>query len=40
MVGGPSIVFTLKAVVGESDIPKSTKVCKSFVGIDASELHH
>ena len=39
MVGGPSIVFTRKAVVDESFIRKSTNVCKSIVGIDASQLY-
>ena len=33
---GPSIVFTRKAIVDEVFIRKSTKLCKSFVGIDAS----
>ena len=36
MVGGPSIVFTLKAMVDETFICKSTNLCKSIVGIDAS----
>ena len=39
MVGGPSIVFTRKAVVDETFIRKSEKICKSFVGIDASQLY-
>ena len=38
-VGGPSIVFTRKAVVNETFIRKSTNLCKSFVGIDASQLY-
>ena len=38
MVGGPSIVFTRKAVVDETFICKSTKLCYSIVGIDASQL--
>ena len=38
MVGGPSIVFTRKAVVDETFIRKSTNLCKSVVGIDASQL--
>ena len=38
VVGGPSIVFTRKAVVDETSIRKSTNICKSFVGIDASQL--
>ena len=39
MVGGPSIVFTRKAVVDETFISKSTNLCKSIVGIDASQLY-
>ena len=39
IVGGPSIVFTRKAVVEETFIRKSTNLCKSIVGIDASELY-
>ena len=39
MVGGPSIVFTRKAVVDETFIRKSSNLCKSIVGIDASQLH-
>ena len=38
MVGGPSIVFTRKAVVDETFIRKSSTLCKSIVGIDASQL--
>ena len=38
MVGGPSIVHTLKAVVEETFIRKSSNLCKSIVGIDASQL--
>ena len=37
MVGGPSIVFTRK--LDETFIRKSTKLCKSIVGIDASQLY-
>ena len=37
MVGGPSIVFTRKAVVDETFIRKSSNLCKSVVGIDASQ---
>ena len=40
LVGGPSIVFTRKAVVDETFIRKSTNLCKSTVGIDASQLYH
>ena len=39
MVGGPSIVFTRKAVVDETFIRNSRKICKSIVGIDASQLY-
>ena len=39
MVGGPSIVFTRKAVVVESFRRKSSNLCKSIVGIDASQLY-
>ena len=39
MTGGPSIVFTKKAVVNETFIRKSKNLCKSIVGIDASQLY-
>ena len=39
VVGGPSIGFTRKAVVNETFIRKSTNLCKSIVGIDASQLY-
>ena len=39
MVGGPSFVFTRKAVVVESFIRKSSNLCNSIVGIDASQLY-
>ena len=39
MVGGPSIFFTRKAVVDETFIRKSSNLCKSIVGIDASQLY-
>ena len=39
MVGCPSIVFTRKDVVDETFIRKSTNLCKSIVGIDASQLY-
>ena len=39
VVGGPSIVFTRKAVVDETFIRKSTNICKSIVAIDASQLY-
>ena len=37
MVGGPSFVFTRKAVVDATLIRKSSNLCKSIVGIDASQ---
>ena len=39
MVGGPSIVFTRKAVVDELFIRKSSNLCKSIVDIDASQFY-
>ena len=39
MVVGPSIVFTRKVVVDETFVRKSTNLCKSIVGIDASQLY-
>ena len=39
VVGGPSIVFTRRPVVDETFTCKSQNVCKSFVGIDASQLY-
>ena len=39
VVGGPSIIFTRKAVVDETFIRKSTNLCQSIVGIDASQLY-
>ena len=39
VVGGPAIVLTRKAVVDETFIRKSTNLCKSIVGIDASQLY-
>ena len=39
VVGGPSIVFTRQTVVEESFIRKSSNLCKSIVGIDASQLY-
>ena len=39
MAGGPSIVFTRKALVDETFIRKSTNLCKSIVGIAASQLY-
>ena len=37
--GGSSIVFTRKAVVDQTFVLKSTNICKSIVGIDASQLY-
>ena len=39
MVGGPSIVFTRKAVIDKTFIRKSTNLCKSIVAIDTSQLY-
>ena len=39
MVGGPSVVFTCKAVVDETFIRKSSNLCKSIVGIDGSQFY-
>ena len=39
VVGGPSIVFTRKTVVDETFGRKSANICKSIVGIDASQLY-
>ena len=39
VVVGPSIVFTRKAIVDDTFIRKSTNLCKSIVGIDASQLY-
>ena len=39
ILGGPSIVFTRKAVVDETFLRKSSNLCKSIVGIDASQLY-
>ena len=39
LVSGPSIVFTRKAVVDETFIRKSSNLCKSIVGINASQLY-
>ena len=39
MVGGPSIVFTRKAVVGQTRIRSSSNTWKSIVSIDASQLY-
>ena len=39
VVGGPSIILTRKAVADENFIRKSTNICKSIFGIDASQLY-
>ena len=39
MVEGPSIVFTFKIVFDETNISKSTNVCKAVAGIDAKQLY-
>ena len=39
MTGGPSIVFTRKAVVDKTFIRRSNIICKAIVGIDASQLY-
>ena len=39
MTGGPSIVFTRKAVVDQTYIRNSENICKYIVGIDASQLY-
>ena len=39
VVDGPSLVITRKAVVQETLIRKPTNICKSVVGIDASQLY-
>ena len=39
LTGGPSIIFTRYAKVGETKIRASENACKSIVGIDASQLY-
>ena len=39
VAGRPCIVFTRKTFVDETFIRKSTNICKSIVGIDASQLY-
>ena len=39
MLSGPSVVFTRKTVVDETFLRKSSNLCISFVGIDASQLY-
>ena len=40
MVGGPSIVFTRKAVVDKGFIQNLTYLCQSIVVSDASQLYY
>ena len=39
ITGGPSIVFTRKAVVDKTFTRRSNNVCKAILGIDASQLY-
>ena len=39
MTGGPSIVFTRKAIVDQTYIRNTENICKSIVGIAASQLY-
>ena len=39
LTGGPCIVFTRKAEVDEIFINNSSNICKSIVGVDASQLY-
>ena len=39
LTGGPSIIFTRYAKVGSSRIKNSSNMCKTIVGIDASQLY-
>ena len=39
MTGGPSIVFTRKAIVDQTYIRNTENICKTIVGIDASQLY-
>ena len=39
MIGRPSIVFTRKAIAGETKIRYTENLCKTIVGIDVSQLH-
>ena len=39
VVGGPSILFTRKTIVDKAFTRKSANICKSLVGIDASQLY-
>ena len=37
MTGGPTIVFTRKAVANETFVQRTKHLCKSIVGIDTSQ---
>ena len=39
VVGGPTIVFTRKAVVDENYIQKTTNLCLSTVGINSNRIY-
>ena len=39
-VGGPSIVFTRKAVVGQTRFCSSSNNCESIIGIESSQPFH
>ena len=39
MTGGPSLVFTRKAVLDQTYIRNTENICKSIVGIDASQFY-
>ena len=39
MTDAPSIVFTRKAVVGQTYLRNTENICKSIVGIDASQVY-
>ena len=39
MVTGPSIVFTRKAIAGETKFRYTGNLCRAIVGIDASQLY-
>ena len=39
VVGGPSIIFTRYAEVGKTMIRNSSNICKTVVGVDASQLY-
>ena len=39
MTGGPSILFTRKAVVDQTYIRNTENICKSIMGIDSSQLY-